>query len=99
MRKTRKPIHPVPGMKKIGVSALQGISVLFENDLYELALWLLKLQKAKRPKINFDMLYTVYGLACKYATCGYVDLSLVVSVIERHGLQMNATIEYDEELK
>lgn len=98
MRTTRKPAYGLPERAQIGVSALQGIGVLFEDDLYELAQWLLKLETARNRGTNNKSRHTVYGLAGVYATAAHLSRELVVRVLERHGLPLDATIEYNADV-
>lgn len=83
---------------RIGVTALKGFGVLFENDLYELAFWLLKLNTAKNLGTNATSRHTVYGLAGVYAMCANLNRDIVINVLEGQGLPLGATIEYDEDV-
>lgn len=80
------------------MSTLKGINVLFEDDLYELAFWLLKLDTARDRQTNSTSRYTVYGLAGVYSLCAKLNRDTVIRILESRGLPSGATIEYDEDV-
>ncbi len=93
-RQTAKP----PERSQIGVSTLKGFNLLFPDDLYELAYWLLNLSTAKDHGTNSRSRHTVYGLTAIYAQHSNLDRDTLVSVLESRGLNMGATIEFDEDV-
>ena len=106
MRKPRRGItshdrrHTVqlPEREKIGITALKGINILFEDDIYELAYWLLKANEARDRGTNTKSRHTVYGVAGVYAMEAHMNRDDIVRVLESHGLPSGATIEYDEDV-
>ena len=82
------------------LSRLKGISIYYENDLYETALLKLKLNdaRAKCDGSNTISRPTVNGLVKIFAqlvdTC-YPDYDRVFSVTEEHNLPLNAKVEFD----
>jgi hypothetical protein len=88
----------------LAVSRLKGISIYFEDDLYQLALLMLKL-RAGRSAYEDSKSYampTVNGLAKRLAElvdqC-YPDYDTVFAVIERHDLPLGTAIELDENVR
>jgi hypothetical protein len=84
--------------KKIGITALKGINILFDDDIYELAYWLLKMNDAKNRGTNTRSRHTVYGVAGIYAMQVRLDRDDIVHLLESHGLPSGATIEYDDDV-
>ncbi len=90
-------------MDKLPLSKLKGINVYAENDLYETALLMLRLcdAKAKYDSSKTKSRPTVNGLGKQFALFIDVlhpDYDTVFSVIEKHNLPLNATIEFDDEI-
>jgi len=81
--------------RRIPVSSLNGVKFLYENDLYELASLIIRLNKAKNEGTNMITLQTVYGLANVYATLAGVSCDKVKSVMNASGLPSNAEIVDD----
>ena len=106
MRKSRRGVtrqdtsHLVqlPERKKISVTALKGINILFDDDIYELAYWLLKMNDAKNRGTNTRSRHTVYGVAGIYAMEARLGRDDIVRLLESHGLSPGATIEYDDDV-
>lgn len=88
--------------EKLAIRRLKGLSVYFEDDLYALAVLMLKLNDARsaREGSNSYTRPTVSGLAKRFAelvdAC-YPDYDTVFTVVERHGLPLGATIEFDQD--
>ena len=83
--------------QKIGVSALKVVSIRYEGDLYELGLWLLRLDLARSTPTCIPR-HTVHGLANCYSYLAHIDLQEVSEILTRHGLPLGATIERDENM-
>ena len=83
--------------ERIGVSTLKGINILFEDDIYDLACWLLKMNEGKDKGNNSRSRHTVYGLAGVYAVAASMSRDEIVNVLEEHSLPPGATIEHDED--
>ncbi len=91
--------------QKIPVSALKGLGVFFENDLYVLAHFLLKMDDAKDAAANVQhngtqgkSRYTVHGLVSTYSMVARTNLNHIEPDLERRGLPLGATIEYDDDV-
>jgi hypothetical protein len=91
--------------QEIPVSALKGLGVFFDNDLYVLALFLLKMDDAKDAVANAQnngtqgkSRYTVHGLVSAYSMIARVNLNHIEPDLEQHGLPLGATIEYDDDV-
>ncbi|MPZ12852.1 MAG: hypothetical protein GEU73_00225 [Chloroflexi bacterium] len=87
----------LPARERIGVSTLKGISVLFEDDIHDLACWALKMNEGKDKGNNSRSRHTVYGLAGIYSVAAHMSRDEIVHVLEDHGLPIEATIEHDED--
>jgi hypothetical protein len=92
--------------QEIAVSALKGLQVFFENDLYVLANFLLKMDDAKDKAMNTlskgthgKSRYTVHGLVSTYAMVARMNLDQVEADLERLGVPLGATIEYDQDVR
>jgi len=94
----RRHTVQLPESKKIGITALKGIGILFEDDIYELAYWLLKMNDAKDRGTNTKSRHTVYGVAGVYAMEARLNRDDIVRVLESHGVPSGATIEYDDDV-
>ena len=96
--KDRRHTVRLPEREKIGITTLKGISVLFEDDIYDLAYWLLKTNEARDRGTNSTSRHTVYGLAGVYALAANMNRDEIARALESHGLSLGATIEYDEDV-
>jgi hypothetical protein len=83
-------------------STLMGISILFENDLYELARFVVKIHRAQDDEANRkssgtrrESRSTLLGLAHKYAYLTNVSSDRVNDAIKQAGLSLGSTIEDD----
>jgi len=81
--------------KKIRVSELKDIEILYKGDIYELACLILKLYDAKDAGTNARSRHTVYGLAGEYAMLLRWSREQVLAILARHNLPLEATVEYD----
>ncbi len=88
--------------ERIKTSELMGISILFENDLYELAHFVVKMHHAQDEKANRkshgtrqESRSTLLGLAHKYEYLTDVPSDKVKDVIKRAGFSLGATIDDD----
>ena len=84
--------------EKIGVKALKGVSVLYQDDIYDLACFLLKLDDAKDKGTNRRSRYTIYGLATVYSMIANVSRGGIIDIFKSHGLPLAATVEYDNDV-
>lgn len=80
---------------RIPVSSLKDVQFLYENDLYELASLIKRLNNAKNKGTNTITLQTVHGLAVAYATLAGVSCDKVESVMNASGLPSGAVIVDD----
>lgn len=80
---------------RIGVSSLKGVQFLYDNDLYELASLIIRLNKAKNKGTNMITLQTVYGLAHVYGIIAGVSCDKVESIMNASGLPLGAVIVDD----
>ena len=74
---------------------LAGLSILFYNDLQDLALFILRAFDAQSQGTNSRSRPTLHGLATTYARILDVDLDSIERVIQARGLDPGATVEYD----
>ena len=81
--------------KKISVSELKDIEILYKGDIYELACLILKLYDAKDAGTNVRSRHTVYGLAGEYAMLLRWSHERVLAILAPHNLPLEATVEYD----
>ena len=83
----------------INLDELKGISIYFENDIYETALLILKLYDGEKKHLNETSIKrpTMHGLIRIFAglvnTC-YPDTQIVEKEIKKRKFSMNATIEF-----
>jgi hypothetical protein len=86
----------VSSIEKIPISRLKGIGIRYEDDLYDLAYVLLKLDDAKGRADGSIHRHTAYGLACCYATLADVPKETVLAEVTRFGIPHRASVEHDE---
>lgn len=86
----------------IKASTLIGISILFENDLFELARFVVKIHRAQDEEANRksggtrqESRSTLLGLAHKYAYLTNLSSDRVKDAMTRAGLSLASTIEDD----
>jgi hypothetical protein len=81
----------------IGVESLRPVSVLYEGDVYDLAVLLLKLYDARVGQTGYRTRSTVHGLASAYARL-ITDLGVeqVEAVLRECGLPLGAVVEWGE---
>ena len=79
-----------------------GVSILFENDLYELARLVVKIHRAQDEEANRkssstrrESRSTLLGLAHKYAYLTDISSDRVKDAIEKMGWSLGTTIEDD----
>jgi hypothetical protein len=80
------------GDTQIPVSALRPVVIQFEEDFYQLAVWLLKhdLHNSTRTTVRR---HTVHGVAAAYVSLAHVPLEEVLAHVRRFQLPAGATIE------
>jgi hypothetical protein len=93
-----KPRHILPH-NRVEVSRLRGITILYEDDLYELATIVLKIMSAT-DKLSEGVVRsrpTVTGLAKQYSLLcnGNIDSEGIGEILVKHGLDIGAIIEFD----
>ena len=81
--------------KSIPLSALEGIDILFPNDLYDLAKFLLKADDAKVAGTPNRSRHTLYGLAKCYQRLCNIDGEAISEVLVAHGLSVGDVIEWE----
>ncbi len=86
----------------ISPNDLKGISVLFENDLYELARLMIKVHRAKDEEANRQStgsrqaaMSTLNGLAQNYAYLTGMSSDRIKDVIRQAGLSLGACLKAD----
>lgn len=84
--------------KKIGVGSLKNKRVLFEDDLYDLACLLLKINDTKDEGTNIKSRQTIKGLIGKYAQLTNIDHAQITAAVSKYSLPLGATIEHDEDV-
>jgi hypothetical protein len=79
----------------IGVEALRPVRVLYEGDVHDLAVLLLKLYDARAGQTGYKSQPTVHGLASAYARL-MTDpgVEQVEAVLRECGLPLGAIIEW-----
>jgi hypothetical protein len=87
----------------IPLSKLKGIKVYYEDDLYDVALLILKLMdaRAKYESSNTRSRPTINGLIRDFASlidATSPDEETVFSAIEKYNFPLNAGIEFDEDI-
>ena len=85
-----------PAYENFPVSKFKGISFGFEDDVYECAWLLLRLDDAKGKGTNTIHRHTVYGLARDFASLADIPEAHVLADFERRKLPLRASVEYDE---
>ena len=89
-------------LETVSPNELKGISVLFENDLYELAQLIVKINRAKDEEANRqptgsrqESMTTLYGLAQYYAILSRVSPDRIKEAIRQAGLSLGACVRAD----
>ena len=80
--------------EQIPVSRLKGLMIVFENDLYELAQFKLKVHLARDTPTQKTRT-TVHGIISDYEHLAKVNYRRVCDLATRHGLPLDASIEPD----
>jgi hypothetical protein len=82
----------------IGVDSLRPVKELYEGDVYDLAVLLLKLYDAKAEQAGYEGRPTVHGVASAYARL-MIDVTTeqVESLMTDHGLPLGAVVEWGDE--
>lgn len=82
--------------KKLGVGALKGAGVLYQDDLYDLARVLLKMYDAREASTGAKVRPTLNGLAKKYSVLMDIGLDAILRTIENHGLTLDTVLDHDD---
>ncbi len=85
--------------EKIGIDRLKSVSVIFDGDFYDLALFLLKMNDAKDKGTTGKSRYTVHGVATVYSMIADVRRDKITRLVERGGLPLGATVEHDDDVQ
>ena len=84
---------------RVGISRLRGITILYRDDLYELANIVLKIMGATDKLLEGVVMSkpTINGLAKHYSflCSGKIDSERIGEIIVKHGLAMGDIIEFD----
>ncbi len=91
---TRKNSYK-PVYETFPVGGFKGISFQFQDDVYECAWLLLRLDDAKGKGTNTIHRHTVYGLARDFASLADIPEAHVLAEFERRKLPLRATVEFD----
>jgi hypothetical protein len=79
----------------VGVEALRPVKVLYDGDVYDLAVLLLRLYDAKAGRDGYRGRPTVHGVASAYARLMTdVNPERVESVIRDRGLPLGAVVDW-----
>ena len=78
------------------VSKFKGISLRFEDDVYECAWLILRLDDAKGKGTNATHRHTVFGLAREFASLAGIPEAHVMAEFERRKLPLRASVEFDD---
>src|SRR5947207_11913581 len=78
------------------VSGFKGISFRFEDDVYECAWLLLRLDDAKGKGTNTIHRHTVYGLAREFVSLADIPEAHVLTEFERRKLPLRASVEFED---
>jgi hypothetical protein len=96
-----KPRNILPN-NRVALSRLRGITILYEDDLYELANIVLKIMVAtdKLSDIGIMSRPTINGLAKQYSflCSGKIDSERIGESIVKHGLDLGDIIEFDSKV-
>jgi hypothetical protein len=80
------------GDTQIPVSALRPVVIQFEEDLYQLAVWLLKHDMHNSAQTTVRR-HTVHGVAAAYEYLTNVPRAEVLAHVQRLQLPLGATVE------
>lgn len=87
-------------LETVSLNDLKGISVLFENDLYELAQLIVKINRAKDEEANRqptgsrqESMTTLNGLAQYYAILTGASSDRIKDSIKQAGLSLGACVK------
>jgi hypothetical protein len=81
---------------RIAVGELKRVSILYNGDFYELALWLLRADDARSSPASWRR-HTVNGVAGCYAHLTEVPLQEVRRQVEAQGIPLGATVEHEDD--
>ena len=89
--------------RKIPISALRDVAVLFPGDLHELGLFLGKVYAARDREANArntgvttgPSRPTLHGLAAHYARVTDIDLRRIEGLLVKAGFDLGALVEFD----
>jgi len=81
----------------VPLRSLEGISILYEGDLRDLAQFILRANDVRSASEGCKTRPTLHGLARTYGMILDVDPDSVERVIKAHGLYVGAVVEYDDQ--
>jgi hypothetical protein len=81
--------------EKIPVSRLKGLKLVFEDDLYQLAQFILKVQTTQDTPTR-KARATVHLVLSYYAQILHTDECRFIPLAKKHGLSLGDTIEPDD---
>jgi hypothetical protein len=89
---------------RIPLGDLKGVNVYCEDDLHDLALWMMKLNDARAKYEGSTTISrpTLNGLANRFAQLidpMRPDYETVLAVVEKHGLHLGAVIDFDDRIE
>ncbi len=85
--------------RQVALSSLKPIAILFDGDFYELASFMLNICRVKDQGTNRTSRPTVHGVAAGYARLLVdVEVRQIEARLEQYGLDLGATIEFDDKL-
>ncbi len=82
---------------KIAVSRLKQVSILYDGDVYEFALWLLRIDTALSTPTTGHR-HTLHGVANLYASITRRSLVKIHKRFADEGWSLRATVEFDEDV-
>ena len=85
--------------RQVALSSLTPISILFDGDFYELASFMLSINRAKNQDTNRTSRPTVHGVAAGYARLIVdVEVRQIEACLKEYGIDLGAMIEFDDKL-
>ena len=84
---------------KVPLSSLKPVSILFYGDFYDLADLMLKMSEVRYRGTNIRSRSSVHGVAAAYSWLMIdVDTDYIEDVVRRHGLDLEAIVERENDI-
>jgi len=86
-------------VRQVALSSFKLISILFEDDFYEIAGFILNMRRAKDRGPTRRSRPMVHGVATGYARLIVdVEVRQIEARLQAYGIDLGATIEFDDQL-